>query len=195
MRSDARAKRDQIITAATEQFRTRPNSAVTLEGVAKDAGVGIATLYRHFPSRAELRQACALRFIEQLDVLLSDTLANFSADPRGQWERFIWQLVDAGVGILVGALAPEDPAGPEPSVRERRDAFFGRVQILLDMAAPHGLIAADATPLELASELIVVTRPMDATLTALFPDVRERLVRHLLSAWSASRRPALPKNP
>ena len=93
MRSDARAKRDQIITAATEQFRTRPNSAVTLEGVAKDAGVGIATLYRHFPSRAELRQACALRFIEDLDGFLDDTLAGFDADPEGSWERFVWRLL------------------------------------------------------------------------------------------------------
>ncbi|MCT2338152.1 TetR/AcrR family transcriptional regulator [Corynebacterium sp. p3-SID1056] len=181
MRSDARAKREKIITAATEQFRTRPNSAVTLEAVAKDAGVGIATLYRHFPSRAALRQACALRFIEELDVLLDDTLTNFSADPEGNWERFIWQLVDAGVGILVGALAPEHPVGTE-----RLDEFFRHVQVLLDTAAPHGLIARDATPGELASELIVVTRPMDETLTALFPDVRERLVRHLLSAWRAS---------
>ncbi|QYH18986.1 hypothetical protein JKI95_06625 [Corynebacterium aquatimens] len=40
-------------------------------------------------------------------------------------------------------------------------------------------------PIELASELIVVTRPMDAQLNALFPDVRERLVRHLLIAWRA----------
>mgnify|MGYP001756851119 FL=1 len=67
----------------------------------------------------------------------------------------------------------------------RRDEFFDRVQVLLDKAAPHGLIAPDQTPTELASELIVVTRPMDATLTALFPDVRERLVRNLLIAWRA----------
>ena len=185
VRSDARAKRDQIITAATEQFRTRPNSAVTLEGVAKDAGVGIATLYRHFPSRAELRQACALRFIEDLDGFLDDTLAGFDDDPEGSWELFVWRLVDYGVGMLVGALASELPDGVEPDVECRRDEFFARVQVLLDKAAPHGLIAPDQTPTELASELIVVTRPMDATLTALFPDVRERLVRNLLIAWRA----------
>lgn len=184
MRSDARAKREKIITAATEQFRTRPNSAVTLEAVAKDAGVGIATLYRHFPSRTALRQACALRFIDELDVLLDETLANFSTDPEGHWERFIWQLVDAGVGILVGALAPEHPADSE-----RLDEFFNHVQVLLDTAAPHGLVSPDATPIELASELIVVTRPMDETLTALFPDVRGRLVRHLLAAWRVSAQP------
>ena len=82
MRADARAKRAQIIAAATRQFRSVPASAVTLEGIAAEAGVGIATLYRHFPSRTELRQACALRFIDVLEDFLADTLVEFDAAPQ-----------------------------------------------------------------------------------------------------------------
>ena len=185
MRADARAKRAQIITAAMRQFRTRPTSKVTMEGIAAEANVGIATVYRHFPSRSELRQACALELIDALDELLVDTLAAFDDAPQAQWEGFVWKLVDYGVGILVGALVNEMPGAIDDEVAARRDEFFDRVQALLDKAAAHGLVDPSLRPLELASELIVVTRPMNEQLNALFPDVRERLVRHLLLAWRA----------
>ena len=65
----------------------------------------------------------------------------------------------------------------------KRERFFEEVAVLMDKAANYGLVDASLTPSELAAELIVVTRPMDPQLNALFPDVRERLVRHLLTAW------------
>ena len=187
MRADARAKRAQIITAAMRQFRTRPASTVTMEGIAAEADVGIATVYRHFPSRSELRQACALELIRVLDEFLDNSLAAFDDAPHEQWEGFVWKLVDYGVGMLVGALVNEMPGTLDAEVAARRDEFFDRVQALLDNAAAHGLVDPGLRPLELASELIVVTRPMNEQLNALFPDVRERLVRHLLVAWRAPR--------
>ncbi len=183
MRADARAKRAQIIAAATRQFRSVPASAVTLEGIAAEAGVGIATLYRHFPSRTELRQACALRFIDVLEDFLADTLVEFDAAPQQQWESFVWRLVDYGVGVLVGALTHDLPGAIAAEVLDKRERFFESVTVLMGKAANYGLVDASLTPSELAAELIVVTRPMDPQLNALFPDVRERLVRHLLTAW------------
>ena len=72
MRADARAKRDQIVTAALAQIGTRSNSEITLEGIAADADVGIATLYRHFPTRAALYDACAIVFLERIESLLDE---------------------------------------------------------------------------------------------------------------------------
>ena len=183
MRADARQKREQLIQAAVENFRTRPNSEVTLGEIAEHAGVGIATLYRHFPTRADLRQACALEFIDVLDAKLGETLAKFDSAPEEQWRAFIWACVDSGIGMLVAALADEPPHALEPTVRQRRDEFFAHVQELLDLAAPHGLVDPALTPSEIAAELIVVTRPMSANLRDLFPDVKTRLVNHLLLAW------------
>lgn len=191
MRADARLKRSQIIQAGMAQFRSRPASSVTLEAVAADAGVGIATLYRHFPSRASLRQACALGFVDALDELLAATLQDFDADPEGKWEAFVCTLAEYGVGMLVEALVSELPvdAGGEavdPEVLAARDRFLADVQVLVDKAAGHGLVDPALTPIDLASELIVVTRPADPKFSALFPDVRNRLVRHLLLAWRAA---------
>lgn len=183
MRADARAKRAQIIAAAMEQYRTLPASEVTMEGIAADAGVGIATVYRHFPSRATLRQACAIGFIDLFDEFLASTLAAFDASPEEEWERFVWRLVDYGVGMLVAELAAEIPAATDETATAARERFYAQVSQLLEKAAAHGLVDPDLTPAELASELIVVTRPMDAQFTELFPDVRDRLVRHLLAAW------------
>lgn len=180
MRADARAKRDQIIVAALAQIGSRPNSEITLEGIAADAGVGIATLYRHFPSRAALYDACAIVFLEQIETLLDATLDDFEEDPAGRFERFVWTLVESSVGILTTALAAEPNAD---AVVERRDAFMDKVQLLIDAAAPYGIIAPGQSPWHLATELIMATRPLAAPLAELFPDVRDRLVRHLIAGW------------
>jgi AcrR family transcriptional regulator len=52
LRADARANRDRILDVARDAFATDP--AVSLNSIAKTAGVGAGTLYRHFPSREAL---------------------------------------------------------------------------------------------------------------------------------------------
>lgn len=56
---------------------------------------------------------------------------------------------------------------------------MGEVQLLIDAAAPHGIIAPGQSPMQLATELVVATRP----LADILPDVRDRLVRHLMAGW------------
>jgi len=56
LRADAQRNRDQILAAAARAF-SKCGLEATLEGIAKDAGVGIGTLYRHFPTRELLIEA------------------------------------------------------------------------------------------------------------------------------------------
>ena len=186
LRADARLKRSQILTTAMEHYRTKPASQVTYESIAADAGVGIATLYRHFPSRAALREACAIGFIQLLEEYLQKTVQDFDTNPEEKWETFVLTLMDYGVGMLVGALVADLPATDDYEVESDYEVFFQRVSELLGKAAEHGLIDPDLTPIEFATELVVVTRPIDDQFTELFPDVRQRLVRHLLTAWRAA---------
>jgi AcrR family transcriptional regulator len=65
LRADARRNRDRIITAAREAFRERGADA-SLEEIARGAGVGIGTLYRHFPTRYSLLDAV---FRDSVDIL------------------------------------------------------------------------------------------------------------------------------
>src|SRR5579863_1586211 len=55
-RSDAQRNRERILEAAKEAF-TRSGANVNLDDIAKDAGVGPGTLYRHFPTRDALLEA------------------------------------------------------------------------------------------------------------------------------------------
>src|ERR1700758_2550165 len=57
VRSDARRNREKLIEVATSAFAAADGGSVSLESIARDAGVGIGTLYRHFPSREALVEA------------------------------------------------------------------------------------------------------------------------------------------
>ena len=58
VRSDARRNRERLLEAATAAFGAAADGgSVSLDSIARDAGVGIGTLYRHFPSREALVEA------------------------------------------------------------------------------------------------------------------------------------------
>jgi AcrR family transcriptional regulator len=183
LRADAKRKRQAIINAATQQYRTVPEGEITLEGIAKDAGVGIATLYRHFPTHEDLRLACAMDLIAWLEEFFTVEMDTFDQAPERNWERIIWTLVDNGLGMLIAALAPKTVEGESVEVARKRNEVIGLFGQLLRKASSHGLVSADADPLEVAAEMIVVTRPQPESVNDLFPDVRNRLVQHLLKAW------------
>src|SRR5499427_3531909 len=64
-RSDAQRNRERILDAAKDAF-TRSGVNASLEEIAKQAGVGPGTLYRHFPTREELLQAVYQSEVEKL---------------------------------------------------------------------------------------------------------------------------------
>ena len=68
LRADAARNREQLLGIARQQFSER-NSSVTLEGIARLAGVGIGTLYRHFATREALVEAV---YRSELDALIAD---------------------------------------------------------------------------------------------------------------------------
>ncbi len=86
LRADARQNRARLISAATAAFAEKGADA-PLEDIARRAGVGIGTLYRHFPSRLDL-QAAVFRtqvrdVCEQGDALLATATAPSAPSPPG----------------------------------------------------------------------------------------------------------------
>ncbi|MFJ9032055.1 TetR/AcrR family transcriptional regulator [Streptomyces sp. NPDC102274] len=79
IRADARANEDKLLAAAALAF-ARDGAAATLKQIAKDAGVGIATLYRRFPTREQLVDATYRYETARLSARTSDLLGELPAD-------------------------------------------------------------------------------------------------------------------
>lgn len=74
MRSDVARNRELLLSAAKAVF-AQDGGRATLDAVAREAGLGIGTLYRHFPTREALYEAVYRRDIEQLVALSADLSA------------------------------------------------------------------------------------------------------------------------
>jgi AcrR family transcriptional regulator len=79
IRADARANEDKLLAAAALAF-ARNGAAATLKQIAKDAGVGIGTLYRRFPTREQLVDATYRYETARLAAQTSDLLRELPAD-------------------------------------------------------------------------------------------------------------------
>jgi AcrR family transcriptional regulator len=79
LRADARRNRDALLVASAEVFAERGPDA-SLEEIARRAGVGIGTLYRHFPDRDALTEAVYRNEVERLCDAVGPLLAEHSAD-------------------------------------------------------------------------------------------------------------------
>jgi AcrR family transcriptional regulator len=92
LRRDADENRRRILDAARATFaESGPNAS--LEGIAKLAGVGIATLYRRFPTRETLLAAVFEQHLDQLaDMIESD--ADSQDDPWDAFAAFVWKFAE-----------------------------------------------------------------------------------------------------
>ncbi|WPF65180.1 TetR/AcrR family transcriptional regulator [Corynebacterium sp. 22KM0430] len=183
MRIDARERRQRIIDAACDLFRTHHPAEVTMERVAERAQVGIATVYRNFPDREALKLTCALYLLEVVETIELDTLTHLAADParaEHTWRRFVFSLVDLGTGALVPALAPASLSDLGPEGAKHRTLVRQHTQAILDAAARHGLVSPALRAHEFVTQLTVLTRPPVPGVHSLNPEVTSQLVESYL---------------
>jgi AcrR family transcriptional regulator len=87
-RADARRNYDRLIAAAAAAFAEHGADDVSLEEIARRAGVGIGTLYRHFPARQALLEAVYREQVDALDALAAKLQAAESPGAAlGDWMR------------------------------------------------------------------------------------------------------------
>lgn len=79
LRADAKRNQQRLITAAAETFADRGADSASLEEIARRAGVGIGTLYRHFPTRQALLEAVYQDQIEAVAARADELIA--TTDP------------------------------------------------------------------------------------------------------------------
>ncbi|HEY2507501.1 MAG TPA: TetR/AcrR family transcriptional regulator [Streptosporangiaceae bacterium] len=87
-RADARRNYDRLLATAAQAFAEHGADDVSLEEIARRAGVGIGTLYRHFPARQALLEAVYRDQVESLEVLAAKLMAAESpGDALADWIR------------------------------------------------------------------------------------------------------------
>jgi AcrR family transcriptional regulator len=151
-RSDAIRNRELLLEAAAAVFSAGGPDA-SLEAVARRAGVGIGTLYRHFPTREALFEAVYRHEVDQLGEL-AEQLGRETAPVEAlrRWLHANVRLVATKKGMLAAlALAAY---GPSELYAYSIDRLTRAVGSLLDRAIAAGEIRADVTPEELLQALV-----------------------------------------
>ena len=144
LRADARRNRDALLAAAAAQFAER-GVDTSLEDVARSAGVGIGTLYRHFPSREALVADVYRREVELLCGGVDQLLATRPADEAlAEWMRRFVGYVATKRGLAV-ALKSMVNDNSDLFAQSRADINESMAR-LVSAAVEAGLVRADADP-------------------------------------------------
>jgi AcrR family transcriptional regulator len=151
-RADAVRNRERVLESAKAVFSAGGPDA-SLEAVARRAGVGIGTLYRHFPTREALFEAVYRREVQQLSEL-AEALKS-EADPVDALRRWLRSNVEfvATKKGMSAALALAVHGSSELTVFSF-DRLTKAVGALLDRAVAAGLIRSDISPEDLLRALV-----------------------------------------
>lgn len=151
MRADARRNREQLLEVASDAFRECGVDA-SLELIARRAGVGIGTLYRHFPSRDALLEAVFRRDVEEVADSADELLREFPPDRAlDEWMRRFVNYVAGKKGLathLKSVLSADSPLFTY--AHERMNAS---IRGLVLAAAASGAIREDVDPTDLLRAL------------------------------------------
>lgn len=152
LRSDAARNRARVLDVAYEAFAA-DGLAIPIDDIARRAGVGAGTVYRHFPTKESLFQAIVANRLEQL-VGHARALTD-ERDPGEALFAFLATLVaeastDQGlVEALAGAGFDLAEAAPEAEQR-----FMATLGDLLDRAQRAGAVRSDVDPHDLKTLLV-----------------------------------------
>ena len=151
LRADARRNRDRLLGVAVRAF-SQDGPDVTLDAIAKDAGVGIGTLYRHFPTREALIEAAYRSELARLCDAVPDLLQDMPPDEatRAWMDRYIeYMTTKRG---MAGALRAVIASGGTPYAQSR-DRLTTAITSLLQAGAAAGALRADIEPGDVLASL------------------------------------------
>src|SRR4051812_46102092 len=184
LRKDVVRNRQRIQDAAKELFAAR-GLGVTLHDIAARAGVGVGTIYRHFPDKAELIDLLFEDQLERMAELAHQALAD--PDP---WHAVVWfheqslelQARDRGLKELLLGM----PDAPERAVRWRHELHPLAAQII-ERAKAAGEVRPDCETQDFGVVVLMVGAVIDAA-----RDVSPQLWRRYLQIALQGLRPASP---
>jgi AcrR family transcriptional regulator len=154
-RADAERNRDRVLEVAKEAF-TRSGAGASLDDIAKQAGVGAGTLYRHFPSREALIEAVYRTEVKKLAAAernFAETIA-----PIDALRAWMLLFVDYIATKKIIAPALNTLLGSHSKVFEASHTqIWEAMRALVKRAIKNGDIRKDLDPIDLLRALIGVS--------------------------------------
>ena len=142
LRADARRNRELVVEAA-RTCMARDGLDAQMEEIARAAGVGVGTVYRHFPTKDELIEALARDRFERLAELANEALTE--GEP---WQAFC-DFMRASAKIQTEDLALSEVLVSRPEVMQRSAQAVGILDLTAEImrrAQEAGALRADAEP-------------------------------------------------
>jgi AcrR family transcriptional regulator len=161
LRADAQRNRDRLLEVAVRAFSSGgPGSGgtesggpeVTLDAIAREAGVGIGTLYRHFPTREALVEAAYRSELARLCDGVPGLLAELPPEQalRAWMDRFVdYMTTKRG---MADALRAVIASGGNP-YEQSRTRLTGAITDLLQAGADTGSLRRDVAPTDVLASL------------------------------------------
>ena len=181
LRTDAQRNRERILEVAKHAF-SQFGATASLDEIAKEAGVGAGTLYRHFPAREDLLEAVYRTEVEKLAAAerkFAETLP-----PVEALRAWMFLFVDHIATKRIIAPVLNALVGDPKKVFEASYAqIWGAIRALVKRAVKSGDIRRDLDPLDLLRALIGVAN------VATSPDWQQS-ARRLVDILIAGSRPA-----
>jgi len=151
LRADAQRNRDRLLAVAVRAF-SEDGADVTLDAIAKEAGVGIGTLYRHFPTREALVDAAYRNELDRLCDFAPQLLETGTAVQalRTWMDHFIdYMAAKRGMGDALKAVIA---SGGNPFAHSR-DRLTGAVGALLAAGVAEGSLRDDVSAADVVTAL------------------------------------------
>lgn len=181
MRADARRNRERLLKVALQAFSS--GGEVSLEAIARQADVGIGTLYRHFPTREALVEAVYRGELARLRDTARELLESRAPDAalRAWMDGFAdYVIAKRGMAETLRAIAATGAISPAQS----QQTLTATIKGLLDAGAAAGTLRNDVAAADVLASLTGIV------LVAAAPDQREQAGRLLDLLMDGLRTPA-----
>lgn len=173
MRADARRNYDRIIAQAKEVF-AREGGQASMEEIAREAGVGIGTLYRHFPRRIDLVEAVYRTDVDQ--VVETADHAVVELDPWSAVESFLRAFVRYAIGKRTFLNELHEAFEKNPDLKlQSRQRLEAAMQLVMERAQRAGVARTDVS----GSDVMALVAPM-CTSATLSKEQSDRLLPMVL---------------
>jgi AcrR family transcriptional regulator len=152
IRADAARNREALLAAATRAFASA-EAEPSMRAIAREAGVGIGTLYRHFPTRESLVDAVYRDQVQRLTFGARELLGELApAEAMRRWMDLFAEWVATKRGMLDTLLVMIDSG--EIAHAETRDELISVIATILDAGSAAGDIRSDTNADDVAAGLV-----------------------------------------